>query len=162
MGGPHGMVARSKMTQSYSPSARRIRISYQFPLFNHTLTRPDATGAYLRHAVVGGTSQPLHNCVSAGLRSGTPPRGFPPMQPQRAPSSHRRAQRSVRPTAPHTWLAQHPRPPHHHTPGAASATDGLPRLSSSAATAATNTPPPAETMTGGGHFRYPARGCSRA
>ena len=66
------MAARSKMTQSYSPSTGRIRISLHFPLFNHTLTRLATTGAYLRHAVVGGTSQSLHNCVSAGLRSGTP------------------------------------------------------------------------------------------
>ena len=65
------------MLQSYSAVAPCICIPRHSPLFNHALTLYCATGAYLRHAVGGGIPQPLHNCVSAGLRSGTPPRGFP-------------------------------------------------------------------------------------
>lgn len=68
----------SLMPQSYNPIAGGDRISLHFPLFNLALTYRGATGAYLRHAVVGGISQPLHNCVGAGsLWTGTPPRGFP-------------------------------------------------------------------------------------
>ena len=66
------------MVQSYCAVAPCICILSHSSLFNLALTLHCATGAYLRHAVVGGTPQPLHNCVSAGsLRSGTPPRGFP-------------------------------------------------------------------------------------
>ena len=65
------------MLQSYCAVAPCICIPRHFPLFNPALTLYCATGAYLRHAVGGGIPQPLHNCVSAGLRSGTPPRGFP-------------------------------------------------------------------------------------
>ena len=64
--------------QSYCAVAPCICILSHSPLFNLALTLHCATGAYLRHTVVGGTPQPLHNCVSAGLlQSGTPPRGFP-------------------------------------------------------------------------------------
>ena len=64
--------------QSYCAVAPCICILSHSSLFNLALTLHCATGAYLRHTVVGGTPQPLHNCVSAGsLRSGTPPRGFP-------------------------------------------------------------------------------------
>ena len=64
--------------QSYCAVAPCICILSHSSLFNLALTLHCATGAYLRHTVVGGTPQPLHNCVSAGsLQSGTPPRGFP-------------------------------------------------------------------------------------
>ena len=152
-------MACSEMSQRYNHIAGGNGISLHYLLFNLALTHPGATGAYLRHAVVGAISNPLHNCVSAGLRSGTPLRGFPPgaasaLRLCKQSTSPPITRRSIRTPAlraehhtahhraqpPHTGSAS--RAPHRPPPGAASAT--------------------METMTGGGHFCYPVRGCSRA
>ena len=86
-------MACSEMSQRYNHIAGGNGISLHNLLFNLALTHPGATGAYLRHAVVRAISQPLHNCVSAGLRSGTPLRGFP----SGAASAHRLCEQSTSP-----------------------------------------------------------------
>ena len=58
------------MAQSYDAIASCICIPLHFPLFNPALTLYCATGAYLRHTVVGGTPQ-LRKCRVVTFRHAT-------------------------------------------------------------------------------------------
>ena len=105
-------MACSEMSQRYNHIAGGNGISLHNLLFNLALTHPGATGAYLRHAVVGDISQPpaqLRKCrvtirhatswlsVGRSLRTPALRSRAPHRPPPGAASAHRLCEQSTSP-----------------------------------------------------------------